>query len=100
MRLEDHPTVRRLEASRHDGTRDATPATIGAEELSQLALDCGAADAGLVEIAPGTCGACRVKLNAGEVSMTNDDALTEQDKADGYVLACQAQISSDVTVEA
>jgi hypothetical protein len=51
MRLEDHPTVRRLEASRHDGTRDATPATIGAEELSQLALDCGAADAGLVEIA-------------------------------------------------
>ncbi|HBF60574.1 MAG TPA: hypothetical protein DDW48_03800 [Methyloceanibacter sp.] len=50
--------------------------------------------------APGTCGACRVKLNAGEVSMTNDDALTEQDKADGYVLACQAQISSDVTVEA
>ena len=47
----------------------------------------------------GTCGACRVKLNAGEVSMANDDALTEQDKSDGYVLACQAQISSDVTVE-
>ena len=51
MRLEDHPTVRRLEASHRDGTRDATPATIGAEELRQLALDCGAADAGLVEIA-------------------------------------------------
>ena len=32
--------------------------------------------------------------------MTNDDALTEQDKADGYVLACQAQISSDVAIEA
>lgn len=51
MRLEDHPTVRRLEASRHDGTSDATPASIGAEELRQLALDCGAADAGLIEIA-------------------------------------------------
>jgi ferredoxin len=32
--------------------------------------------------------------------MAVEDALTEQDKADGYILACQAKISSDVKVEA
>ena len=47
MRLENHPTVRRLEASHREGARDANLATIGAEELHQLALDCGAADAGI-----------------------------------------------------
>ena len=48
----------------------------------------------------GTCGACRVKLIAGAVRMPVEDALTDQDKADGYILACQAEISGDVTVEA
>ena len=48
----------------------------------------------------GTCGSCRVKLVSGSVRMAVQDALTEQDKADGYILACQAKISSDVKVEA
>ena len=48
----------------------------------------------------GTCGSCRVKLVSGSVRMAVEDALTEQDKADGYILACQAKISSDVKVEA
>jgi ferredoxin len=48
----------------------------------------------------GTCGSCRVKLVSGNVRMAVEDALTEQDKADGYILACQAKISSDVKVEA
>jgi hypothetical protein len=32
--------------------------------------------------------------------MAVEDALTAQDKAEGYILACQAKINSDVKVEA
>jgi ferredoxin len=39
----------------------------------------------------GTCGSCRVKL---------EDALSSEDKAEGYILACQAKIQSDVKVDA
>jgi ferredoxin-NADP reductase len=48
----------------------------------------------------GTCASCRVKLVSGSVTMAVEDALTEQDKAEGYILACQAKIRSDVEVEA
>jgi ferredoxin len=48
----------------------------------------------------GTCGSCRVKLVSGGVTMPVEDALSAEDKADGYILACQATIRSDVTVEA
>jgi ferredoxin-NADP reductase/Fe-S-cluster-containing hydrogenase component 2 len=48
----------------------------------------------------GTCGSCRVKLAAGAVRMQVEDALTEQDKAEGYILTCQAEINGDVIVEA
>jgi ferredoxin-NADP reductase/ferredoxin len=48
----------------------------------------------------GTCGSCRVKLLSGTVSMAVADALTEQDKAEGYILTCQAKIRGDVRVEA
>jgi ferredoxin-NADP reductase/Fe-S-cluster-containing hydrogenase component 2 len=48
----------------------------------------------------GTCGSCRIKLVSGNVKMAVEDALTEEDKSRNYILACQAEISSDVTVEA
>jgi ferredoxin len=48
----------------------------------------------------GTCGACRVKLLSGGVSMAVEDALTSQDRADGYILACQAKVQGDVEVDA
>jgi ferredoxin len=44
----------------------------------------------------GTCASCRVRLVSGDVSMAVDDALTEQDKGDGYILACQAKVRGDV----
>jgi Fe-S-cluster-containing hydrogenase component 2 len=47
MKLDDHPTVRRL--AREETWAHPTP-QMTAAELRQLALDCGAADAGLVEI--------------------------------------------------
>jgi ferredoxin-NADP reductase/Fe-S-cluster-containing hydrogenase component 2 len=48
----------------------------------------------------GTCASCRVRLVSGDVSMAVDDALTEQDKGDGYILACQAKVRGDVRVDA
>lgn len=48
----------------------------------------------------GTCGSCRVKLSAGKVHMPVEEALTGEDKAEGYILACQAEISGDVAVDA
>jgi ferredoxin-NADP reductase/Fe-S-cluster-containing hydrogenase component 2 len=48
----------------------------------------------------GTCASCRIRLTSGRVSMAVQDALTEQDKAEGYILACQARIHGDVTVDA
>ncbi|MBI1732917.1 MAG: 2Fe-2S iron-sulfur cluster binding domain-containing protein [Gammaproteobacteria bacterium] len=48
----------------------------------------------------GTCGSCRVKLAAGTVRMPVEDALSAEDKADGYILACQAEPSGDVVVDA
>jgi ferredoxin-NADP reductase len=48
----------------------------------------------------GTCASCRVKLLSGKVNIAVEDALTEQDKAEGYILACQAKIQGDVAVDA
>lgn len=48
----------------------------------------------------GTCASCRIKLISGNVSMAVEDALTRQDKAEGYILACQAKIHGDVRVDA
>ena len=48
----------------------------------------------------GTCASCRVRLVSGNVSMEVEDALTPQDKAEGYILACQAKVRGDVTVDA
>jgi hypothetical protein len=53
MNLEDHPTVRHLRLSAHDNitlTGSSTQA-MNAAELRGLALECGADDAGLIEIA-------------------------------------------------
>ena len=48
----------------------------------------------------GTCASCRVKLVSGRVTMAVEEALTDQDRAEGYILACQAKIQGDVEVDA
>ena len=48
----------------------------------------------------GTCGVCKVKLMAGEVDMEVQDALDDDDKKNGIILACQAKPKAEVTVEA
>ncbi len=42
----------------------------------------------------GFCGSCTARLLAGQVEMTEDDALTPDEKKRGYVLACQARPTS------
>ncbi len=48
----------------------------------------------------GTCGLCKVKMTSGEVDMEVQDALDDNDKATGIILACQAKPTSDVVVVA
>jgi ferredoxin len=48
----------------------------------------------------GTCSSRRVKLAAGSVHMPVQDVLTDEDKAEGYILACQAELSGNVAVDA
>jgi ferredoxin-NADP reductase len=48
----------------------------------------------------GTCGVCKVKMTAGDVDMAIDDALDDDDKKNGLILACQAKPKTEVTVEA
>jgi ferredoxin-NADP reductase len=48
----------------------------------------------------GTCGVCKVQMTAGEVDQAIQDALDDDDKANGIILACQAKPKTAVTVEA
>ena len=48
----------------------------------------------------GTCGVCKVKMTSGEVEMAVQDALDDDDKNKGIILACQAKPKGDVAVEA
>ena len=48
----------------------------------------------------GTCGVCKVKMTSGEVEMAVEDALDEDDKTNGIILACQAKPKNEIAVEA
>lgn len=48
----------------------------------------------------GTCGVCRVKLLAGQVTMEVEDGLEPEDKEAGMILACQAKSTDNVVIEA
>lgn len=48
----------------------------------------------------GTCGTCKVRLLKGKVSMDVEDALDDNDRRDGIILACQAKTEVDLEVEA
>ena len=48
----------------------------------------------------GTCGVCKTHLLEGDVTMEVQDALTDDDKAKGIILACQAKSIGNLVVEA
>lgn len=68
----------------------------------QTVLD--AADAIGVEIdnscRSGQCGLCKLKLLSGKVTMDCDDALSDEDKQQGLILACQAKATENLEVDA
>ena len=47
----------------------------------------------------GVCGTCKSKLNKGKVEM-NENELSDEDKADGFIYPCVAHPVSDVEIEA
>lgn len=47
----------------------------------------------------GVCGACKCKVVDGEVESSSQMALTPDEIAQGYVLACSSKLKSDVTLE-
>jgi glycine betaine catabolism B len=48
----------------------------------------------------GTCGICKTKLLSGKVTMDVEESLTDEDKANNVILACQAKATEDVAVDA
>lgn len=49
--------------------------------------------------AMGGCGACRIKLTAGEVALDAPNCLTDRERADGWVLACVARPKGPCAVQ-
>lgn len=47
----------------------------------------------------GTCGTCKVKLLSGEVDMEVQEGLTEEEKKQGLILACQAKAKTSLEIE-
>lgn len=47
----------------------------------------------------GSCGKCKLVVTSGEVSTQSTPLLTDLEKEKGYVLACQSQITGDVSVQ-
>jgi glycine betaine catabolism B len=48
----------------------------------------------------GTCGICKTRLLSGKVTMDVEEALTDEDKEQNIILACQAKATEDVAVDA
>jgi len=46
----------------------------------------------------GMCGRCKVKLESGEVKQLASDGLTDEDKQQGYILACSCVPKTDVVL--
>lgn len=60
-----------------------------------------AEDAGLIlpySCRGGMCGRCKIKLDSGEVDQLATDGLSQNDKAQGYVLACSSVPKSDIVL--
>ena len=68
----------------------------GGRTVLEAALDAGVAMP--FSCAMGGCGACKVKLAAGDLEMEEPNCLSAEERAAGYVLACVARPSGPATV--
>ncbi len=46
----------------------------------------------------GGCGACKVKLDSGQVTLQEPNCLTDEERAEGYILACVTSPCSQLAV--
>ncbi|WP_434355309.1 hybrid-cluster NAD(P)-dependent oxidoreductase [Parasalinivibrio latis] len=46
----------------------------------------------------GVCGSCKCQVTQGSVTRTSEATLTEEEIANGYVLACSSQLETNVSV--
>lgn len=53
----------------------------------------------IVACRSGICGSCKCKVNDGGVQSGSHQTLTEDEVAQGYVLACSSTIESNLTIE-
>jgi ferredoxin-NADP reductase len=74
-----------------------TTAVRKGETLLEASEACGAGIPSLCRA--GVCGTCRTRVVNGDVDCASD-ILDDQDRRDGYVLACVSRIGSDCTVDA
>lgn len=77
---------------------DITVETVAGESLLDAALDAGvfipAACGG-----SGACGQCKVRVLNGEVDSASTEKIHPHEREEGFVLACQTRLISDVTIE-
>jgi len=69
----------------------------GSQTMLEAAEGCGAGIPSLCRA--GVCGTCRTRVLSGDVRC-NSAVLDEQDRLDGFVLACATEVQSDCTVDA
>lgn len=67
------------------------------QKLLEIAEGCGAAIPSLCRM--GVCGTCRTKVVSGKVRCASK-VLDEQDRKEGFVLACVSEVLSDCVVDA
>ncbi len=47
----------------------------------------------------GACGRCKVKVVQGSLDTTDLEKMSQQERAEGYVLACRSHLTGEITVE-
>jgi ferredoxin-NADP reductase len=94
----DVPTVTATEIARATFARSSQTASLsGGKSILEAAESVGVHID--FDCRSGICGQCRCKLLAGHVTMQVRDALSDADETDGFILACQAHATEDVTVD-
>ena len=78
--------------------RSGSATTVEANQtMLEAAEACGVAIPSLCRA--GVCGTCRTQVLSGDVQCASQ-MLDEQDRQDGFVLACVTKIKSDCTIDA
>ncbi|RJX70178.1 hybrid-cluster NAD(P)-dependent oxidoreductase [Vibrio sinensis] len=74
-------------------TIDAAKGDLLADKLESAGLPL------IIACRSGICGSCKCKVTKGAVTSSSQETLTEEEIAQGYVLACSSSLQSDVEVE-